>query len=101
MNKQTVIKEWPLKKTGQELFFGYVIGMGVYQNEEWDWESTVRWVHFRHQWDIIYKIPHDESLIRQLAAMLEMNMYSPDNEGEMYGKVWIKKLSKGYDVFLP
>ena len=36
IQQQLVVKDWPLKKPGDEQFFGYVVAMGVFPS---DWAS--------------------------------------------------------------
>ena len=35
IEQKLVVKDWPLKKPGDELFFGYVVAVGVFPGAPW------------------------------------------------------------------
>lgn len=95
------IKDWPLRQPGDEKFFGYVVAIGIFPREWQDEDGMTHYVDFSYN-DTYerYRLPNDESLRKQLFEMLLLNL---DNSigGGIYGKVWIKRLEKGYAVDLP
>lgn len=99
INQQLVIKEWPLKKVGQEMFFGYIVGLGVHTGD-WCDETMYSVADFAYGNEYVrYRLPNDDALIGKLAAHLVANMVSA-SEG-IYGKFWIKKIVGGYEMELP
>ena len=96
--------EWPLARVGDEKFFGYVVSVGILPR---DWKSDsgmTPYVDFAYgnRYER-YRLPLDDggSLKRQLVEMLDLNLTEYYIGGGMLGKVWIKRLEKGYTVDLP
>jgi hypothetical protein len=81
--KQTLlVRDWPLKKPGDEMFFGYVVALGVFPGDVNDGGEI------------------DDTLVNGLMEYLVGNVEMSGDIG-MHGKVWIKLTEKGYEVDLP
>ena len=100
IQQKCVVKEWPLKKPGDELFFGYVVAMGVFPRD-WTLEGEIRFADFAYNHAYTrYRIPCDESLLNGLLRYLSANLEMCGDVG-IHGKVWIKLTEQGYEVDLP
>jgi hypothetical protein len=97
-----VVREWPLKKPGDERFFGYVVGVGVYPGD-WSDDSMFAYADFAYNDGYVrYRLPRDERLVKDLLEHLSSNVeMQGKGEGGIYGKVWIELTEKGYEVDLP
>lgn len=96
------VLEWPLKKVGDEKFFGYVVAMGVYPRDWGNEDGMVPYVDFSYNDSYErYSLPCDEGLRRQLNDILMHNITGCAYPGDIYGKVWIKLQEHGYSVDLP
>lgn len=93
------IREWPLLNVGDEMFFGYVSGIGFDQE---DTEVFSRYVSFTYGCESTrYKLPNDEDLLRKLSKHLRGNFWGIVTGNGIYDKVWIKLTKDGYTVDLP
>lgn len=95
------VLDWPLLKPGDEKFFGYVVALGVFPHGWDDPEAMTQYVDFSYGDSYKrYRLPNDASLKEQLRDVLWDNLNGED-PGDIYGKVWIKRLADGYAVDLP
>ena len=96
-----VVKEWPLKKPGDEMFFGYVVAVGVFPRD-WSPGGMFAYADFAYSDDYVrYRLPYDEELFKQLLKHLDSNLAMHAEDCGIYGKVWIQLTEKGYEVDLP
>lgn len=101
IQQQLVVKDWPLKKPGDEQFFGYVVAMGVFPRD-WATGGMFAFVDFAYGDDYVrYRLPNDERLKSELLQHLIGNLETEGKFGEIYGKVWVTLTSTGYKVDLP
>ena len=101
IEQKLVVKDWPLKMPGDEMFFGYVVALGVFPGD-WSNESEILFADFAYNDAYTrYRIPCDETLMAGLFKYLAANLdFSGEGIG-IQGKVWIKLTEKGYEVDLP
>jgi len=100
IEQKLVVRDWPLKKPGDEMFFGYVVAVGVFPGD-WSLEGEMRFADFAYHNEYTrYRIPSDESLLKGLLSYLSANLEMCGDVG-MHGKVWVKLTEKGYEVDLP
>ena len=96
-----VVKEWPLTRIGDELFFGYVVAVGVFPRD-WSPGGMFAYADFAYRDSYTrYRLPYDEGLFKQLLKYLESNMAMYVEDCSICGKVWIRLGEKGYEVDLP
>jgi len=101
IEQKLVVKEWPLKKPGDEMFFGYVVAMGVFPRE-WSELNLYLFADFAYGDDYTrYRLPHDRNLLKQLREYLVTNLETMDQIGDIFGKVWITLTEDGHKVYLP
>jgi len=101
IHQKLLVKDWPLKKAGDELFFGYVVAVGWFPR---DWSETGMFAYadFAYNNDYFrYRLPDDPNLIKQLLGYVSGNLETLMKFGDVYGKVWIELTDKGYTVDLP
>jgi len=102
IEQKLVVKDWPLKKPGDELFFGYVVAVGVFPTGEWEGSSIFPFADFAYGDTYTrYRLPHDEGLRKQLVEHLADNLTILELSGTIQVKVWVTLTDKGYEVFLP
>ena len=100
IEQKLVVKDWPLKKPEDEMFFGYVVALGVFPGDG-SVEDEIPFADFAYGESYVrYRIPLDESLLNGLKKFLSANLDMCGDIG-MHGKVWIKLTEKGYEVDLP
>jgi len=101
IEQRLVVKEWPLKKPGDELFFGYVVAVGVFPGD-WKNEGMYAYADFAYNNSYSrYRIPDDDDLVNGLMRYVWSNVeWSLAGEG-ISAKVWIKLTEDGYEVKLP
>jgi hypothetical protein len=100
IQQQLVVKEWPLKKPGDEQFFGYVVALGAYPSN-WE-EGMYSFADFAYGDSYTrYRLPPDEGLRKQLLAYLEGSMALVGESCGLYAKVWVTLTDQGYKVDLP
>ena len=100
IEQKLVVKDWPLKKPGDEKFFGYIVALGVFP-VDWSLEGELRFADFAYNDEYTrYHIPNDESLLKGLLEYLSANLQMCGDVG-MHGKVWIYRTEEGYKVDLP
>jgi hypothetical protein len=86
---------------GDEKFFGYVVGMGVFV-ADWDPDFMYSFVDFQYGDEINrYVLPNNAQLIEDLHSELLDNMNNGSSGHGIYGKVWIKFNGSKYCVFNP
>lgn len=102
IQQQLEVKKWPLEKPGDEKFFGYVVALGVFPREWGETDGMTQYVDFAYNDSYErYQLPNDQSLKEQLHEMLWHNINGVGHTGDIYGKVWIKRMKEGYVVELP
>jgi hypothetical protein len=100
IEQKLVVKDWPLKQPGDEMFFGYVVALGVFPRD-WTLEGEIPFADFAYNNDYTrYRIPCDESLLNGLLKFLSANLTMCGDVG-MHGKVWIELTKEGHKVYLP
>ena len=101
IEQKLVVKDWPLKKPGDELFFGYVVAVGVFPRD-WSGGDMFAYADFAYSDRYVrYRLPTDTNLLNQLLEHLCGNLETGVGDGDIYGKVWVKLTEKGYEVDLP
>ncbi len=97
-----VVREWPLKKPGDEVFFGYVVGVGVYTGD-WSDDSMFAYADFAYNDSYVrYRLPRDKELVKDLVGYLSENVEMQGaGLGGIYGKVWVKLGNGGHLVGTP
>lgn len=98
------VNPWPLNNVGDEMFFGYVVAVGILCVGEGDDEyGHTRYADFDYGGSFTrFELPEDISLRKQLFSMLKSNFWELENVGDGFiGKVWITKTEDGYKVSLP
>jgi hypothetical protein len=97
---QIKVRPWPLKKVGDEKFFGYVVAMGVVSN---DLDDTVTpYVDFAYSSSYTrYELPMDDQLLGRLRSCLMLNVKEAGSHGTLAAKVRIQLREDGYAVELP
>ena len=97
-----VVREWPLKKAGDEMFFGYVVAVGVFPRGEWGPDEMFAYADFAYGDGYVrYRLPYDEGLFKQLLKHLEGNLAMYAEDCGIHAKVWIQLTEIGYEVDLP
>lgn len=97
------VLDWPLLEVGDEMFFGYVVAIGIIP----DWSSPdggtdIPYVDFAYSDGVKrYRLPADEKLRFLLHRYLRGNLWELFNTDIFSGKVWIYLTDKGYKVDLP
>lgn len=100
IRQELVVKEWPLKKPGDEKFFGYVVAVGVFPRE-WSLEGMFVYADFAYNDRYErYRLPYDEGLFEQLLKYMGDNMQMCGDVG-IPAKVWVRLTEHGYEVDLP
>ena len=101
IEQKLVVKDWPLKKPGDEKFFGYLVALGVFPRE-WSELDLYLFADFSYGDEYSrYRLPHDRNLLKQLREYLVTNLETMDQIGDIYGKVWITLTEEGHKVYLP
>ncbi len=101
IDQRLVVRDWPLNKPGDELFFGYVVGLGVFPGE-WDEQGEFAYADFAYSDGYVrYRLPPDEGLMTQLLEYLCQNLEANARGEGIYGKVWVSLSEEGYRVELP
>jgi hypothetical protein len=101
IEQKLVVREWPLKKPGDEKFFGYLVAVGVFPSG-WVSEHIFPYVDFAYGDDYIrYRLPYDEGLWTQLLKHLDDNLGILEMCGSIEVKLWVKLTKEGYEVDLP
>ena len=96
-----VVKEWPLKKPGDEMFFGYVVAVGVFPRD-WSAAGMFRYADFAYNDTYVrYRLPNEPGLMKQLLKHLCDNLDTIGSFGDIYGKVWVRVTENGCEVYLP
>jgi len=99
--QKLVVKEWPLKQPGDELFFGYVVAVGVFPRD-WSEDGLFRYADFAYNESYSrYRLPNDECLVNELLKYLCSNLEMQGAGHGIHGKVWVRLTEKGYEVDLP
>jgi hypothetical protein len=103
IRQDIVIEDWPLSKTGDKKFFGYLVAVGAFPFD-WDGEedSWIPYADFAYNKEYTrYKLPQNEfleDLLKQLFNTLECNTVLKYNHKQ---KVWIDQYDTGYLVQEP
>ena len=101
IEQKLVVKDWPLKKPGDELFFGYVVAVGVFPRD-WSGGDMFAYADFAYNDRYTrYRLPNDEGLLTALLKFLRDNIEMNAAGDGIYGKVWVKRTEEGYVVDLP
>jgi len=101
IEQKLVVKDWPLKKPGDELFFGYVLALGVFPGD-WNNDSMFAYADFAYNDTYTrYRLPNDDGLLNELSKYFSSNLEMCISGLGIFGKVWIKLTEKGYEVELP
>ena len=96
-----VVREWPLKTPGDEMFFGYVAAVGVFPREGGD-GGMFAYADFLHGDSYTrYRLPDDDDLLNGLMRYLWSNVEASAASDGIYAKVWVKLTENGYEVNLP
>jgi hypothetical protein len=101
IEQKLVVKDWPLKKPGDELFFGYVVAVGVFPA---DWSNDGMFIYADFAYSDTYtryRLPNDDGLLTGLSKYLSSNLEMCGSGNGIYGKVWVRLTEKGYQVDLP
>jgi len=98
--QRLIVKDWPLKLPDDEMFFGYVVGMGSFPME-WN-ERFINYADFAYGDTYSrYRLPYDPELQGELFMFLQANMETAAAGDSMYGKLYIKLTATGYVITLP
>ena len=101
IEQKLVVKDWPLKKPGDEMFFGYVVAVGVFPGD-WSADAAIGYADFAYgEAYTRYRIPDDDSLHLGLLRYLECNLQHQAGGCGLAAKVWIRLTETGYEVDLP
>lgn len=101
IEQKLVVKDWPLKKPGDELFFGYVVAVGVFPRD-WSGEGAFAYADFAYGESYTrYRLPDDDDLLNGLMRYLWSNVEASAASDGIYAKVWVKLTENGYEVDLP
>ena len=101
IEQKLVVKDWPLKKPGDEMFFGYIVALGVFPGD-WSAESAIRYADFAYgEAYTRYRIPDDDSLHLGLMRYLEGNLQLQAAGCGLAAKLWIRLTETGYELDLP
>ncbi len=101
IEQKLVVKDWPLKKPGDEKFFGYIVALGVFPGD-WSSDSEIPFADFAYNDAYTrYQIPSDETLRAGLLKYLAANLDFSGAGMGIQAKLWIKLTEKGYEVDLP
>ena len=96
-----VVREWPLKKPGDEMFFGYVVAVGVFPRD-WSPDEMFAYADFAYGESYTrYRLPDDDDLLNGLMRYLWSNVEASAASDGIYAKVWVKLTENGYEVNLP
>jgi len=101
IEQRLVVKDWPLKQPGDELFFGYIVAVGVFPGD-WSDDGMFCYADFAYSDSYTrYRLPNDEGLLNGLSKFLSSNLEMCGSGHGIYGKVWVKLTDQGYEVDLP
>ena len=101
IEQKLVVKDWPLKQPGDEMFFGYVLAVGVFPFD-WNEKGMFLYADFAYGDGYSrYRLPADCKLIDQLMLHLCANLQTAKELNNIFGKVWIELTKEGYKVSLP
>jgi hypothetical protein len=101
IEQKLVVRDWPLKKPGDELFFGYVVGIGVFPGD-WNNDSMFIYADFAYSDTYTrYRLPNDDGLLTGLSKYLSSNLEMCGSGNGIHGKVLVKLTDKGFEVDLP
>lgn len=98
------VNPWPLNNVGDEMFFGYVVAVGILCIGKGDNEDGhTKYADFDYGGRFTrFELPEDISLRKQLFKILKSNFWELENVGDGFvGKVYIEKTEGGYKVSLP
>jgi len=101
IEQKLVVKDWPLIDIGDSKFFGYVVGIGLFPDDD---NQEFPYADFSYNGSYTrYKLPWNDNLIGDLQCWLSGNISEIDCTGLSYGgKVWIEKLADGqWGIDLP
>ena len=101
IEQKLVVKDWPLKKPGDEKFFGYVVAVGVFPGDS-SGAGEFSFADFAYNNEYTrYRLPKDAGLLNGLLEYLACNLEMWGLGQTTYGKVWVKLTEHGYKVELP
>jgi hypothetical protein len=102
IEQKLVVKDWPLKKPGDELFFGYIVALGVFPGGDWEGDQIFPYADFAYGDTYSrFRLPYDDGLLEQLQMQLADNLEILAASGSIAVKLWIQLTEKGYKVDLP
>ena len=102
VEQKLVVKDWPLKKPGDEMFFGYLVALGVFPGGDWDGDSIFSYADFAYGDSYArFLLPNDDGLLEQLKKYLADALEILAASGSIEVKLWIKLTENGYEVDLP
>jgi len=101
IEQKLAVKEWPLKKPGDEIFFGYIVALGVFHGD-WSDESEFVYADFAYNETYTrYRLPNDHQLVNELAKFFSSNLELSMAGHGLFCKLWIQLTQEGYKVDLP
>ena len=102
IEQKLVVKEWPLKKPGDEEFFGYLVAVGVFPGGDWEGDQIFPYADFAYGENYArFRLPYDDGLLEQLQKHLAANLEILAGSGSIAVKLWITRTEQGYQVDLP
>jgi hypothetical protein len=101
IHQKLVVRDWPLKKPGDEMFFGYLVALGVFPGD-WSDESEYLYADFAYDQSYSrYRLPNDKQLLDKLGPFLCDNFELSMSGHGLFCKLWIQLTQEGYKVDLP
>lgn len=101
IEQKLVVRDWPLQKPGDELFFGYVVAVGVFPQGGSD-DDLFAYADFAYNDGYTrYRLPNDEGLRNGLLEHLYCNIEMNEAGDGIYGKLWVRRTAKGHEVDTP
>ena len=98
--QRLIVKDWPLKRPGDEKYFGYLVALGSFPVEHN--ERALNYADFcTGSGYSRYRLPYCLKLQNELFKFLKLNMQMAVAGDSMYGKLCIKLAANGYVVSLP
>ena len=101
IEQRLVVRDWPLTRPGDELFFGHVVALGVFPRA-WEARDLLAFVDFAYGDSYVrYRLPEDEKLLNGLMMVLWTNLEANSVGLGMQYKVQVRLTEEGHEVDLP
>ena len=100
INQRVKVEDFPLIKSGKDVFLGYIVAVGCFLDTKRDWKDEDNFIYadFFYSGEYTrYRLPNNEKLVNQLQKGVSDNIRELD--GTHYAscstKVYVERLDDG------